>query len=226
MAEREQLLYDRTVADCFGFNAVQLGFAEMELLRQCRIPFKIVAGGDAGALRCDRHMIPLATHSVDVLVLPHVLEFAENPHQVLREAERILVPEGHLLLSGFNPFSLWGMRRVLGRRRGYPWNGKFISLRRMKDWLALLGLEVVVGHLACYAPPLAGNKWFARLGWMEQAGDRWWPMMGGVYFLAAKKRVTGMRIIRPQWNGRRVAQVLMPSPTPTQKEVQNKSYEQ
>ncbi len=71
----------------------------------------------------------------------------------LREVERVLRPEGSLIISGFNPFSLWGMHRALGRKQGYPWSGRFIALPRLKDWLALLGFEVVGGRFAAYAPP-------------------------------------------------------------------------
>ena len=212
----EQRLYDTAVADIFGFNAVQLGLPEADLLQNSRIPFRISAGAQ-GQLRCHFDQLPLATNSLDLLLLPHILEFAENPHQVLRDAERALVPEGHLVISGFNPISLWGLRRLFGSRQAYPWRGHFISLMRLKDWLALLGLEVVGGRMACYTMPMKSAKWLSRCNWMDKAGDRWWPMMGGVYFLVAKKRVTGMRLIRPQWNSKHLAQVLMPRPRPTQR---------
>jgi hypothetical protein len=221
---REQTLYDAAVADIFGFNAVQLGLPSVDLLRQCRIPYHLAVSPEHGAMRCDSGQLPLATHSVDLLLLPHVLEFAENPHQTLRDAERALVPEGHIIISGFNPVSWWGIRYLFCKRTGYPWRGRFISLMRMKDWLALLGLEVVAGRMACYAPPLQSAKWLARLDWMDRAGDRWWPMMGGTYFLVAKKRVAGMRLIRPQWGSKSFAQVLVPRPT--QKEFQKSKHEQ
>jgi len=221
----EQALYDAAVTDIFGFNAVQLGLPQADLLHNSRISFKLLAGG-GGQLRCDFDQLPLATNSLDLVLLPHVLEFASNPHQVLRDAERALVPEGHLIISGYNPLSLWGLRRLLGKRTAYPWSGQFISLMRLKDWLALLGLEVVGGRMACYAVPMRSPKWLARFDWMNKAGDRWWPMMGGVYFLVAKKRVTGMRLIRPQWGGKHLAQVLMPCPRPTQRiETQKKGQD-
>lgn len=226
MLEHERALFDAAVVDLFGFNAVQLGMPGVDLLRQCRIPNRFSASANQGSLRCDFSQLPLATGSVDLLLLPHVLEFADHPHQVLRDAERTLVPEGHLVISGFNPVSLWGLRHGLCKRTSYPWRGKFISLMRMKDWLALLGLEVVAGRMACYAPPCRNGKWLKRMEWMDRAGDRWWPMMGGVYFLVAKKRVAGMRLIRPQWNSRSLAQVLMPRPRPTQKEYNKVSDEQ
>jgi SAM-dependent methyltransferase len=223
----EQVLYDDAVADIFGFNAVQLGLPGVDLLRNCRIQYHLSASHLHGDLRCDFGQLPLATHSVDLLLLPHVLEFSENPHQTLRDAERTLVPEGHMIISGFNPVSLWGVRYLFCKRSGYPWRGRFISLMRIKDWLALLGLEVVAGRMACYAPPLRSERWLARLDWMDHAGDRWWPMMGGTYFLVAKKRVAGMRLIRPSWGSRSIAQVLVPRPTQsTQREVQKTKHEQ
>lgn len=224
--EHERALFDSAVVDLFGFNAVQFGLAGVDLLRECRIPNRFIASPAQGALRCDFSQLPLATGSIDLLLLPHVLEFAGNPHQVLRDVERTLVPEGHVVISGFNPVSLWGLRHRWCSRAGYPWHGRFISLMRMKDWLALLGLEVVGGHMACYAPPFRNGKWLKRMEWMDAAGDRWWPMMGGVYFLVARKRVAGLRLIRPQWGNRSFAQVLMPRPRPTQKEFQKVRNEQ
>ncbi|OIQ86569.1 methyltransferase domain protein [mine drainage metagenome] len=210
----EQTLFDAAVTDLFGFNAVQLGMPQVDLLRDCRVPFRCRAAPVTAAnLCCNSVQLPFAASSIDVLLLPHILEFSANPHDTLREAERILRPEGHLVLSGFNPISLWGARRLLDRGGEYPWQGRFISLLRLKDWLALLGFEVMAGRMACYAPPVRKARWLQRCRFMDGAGDRWWPMLGGVYFLVAKKRVTGMRLIRPQWNGARVARALMPKPT-------------
>ena len=115
--------------------------------------------------------------------------------------------EGQVLITGFNPLSFWGACHLLRRRRPeYPWCGKFIGLPRLKDWLALLGFEVVAGQLACYVPPLQSAQWLARLQFMEAAGDRWWPLGGGVFYLLAKKRVAGMRLILPTWSERLAAQ--------------------
>lgn len=226
LLEQEQALFDGAVADLFGFNAVQMGMPEVDLLRNCRIPFRIRAASQGNVmLRCDSEQLPFAAASADLLLLPHVLEFSAHPHNTLREAERILLPEGHLVLSGFNPLSLWGVRRLLGKDKVFPWQGRFVPLLRIKDWLALLGFEVVAGRMGCYAPPLHKESWLQRSRFMDGAGDRWWPMLGGVYFLVAKKRVVGMRLIRPNWNGSRVAQVLMPKPT-QKTECQKSEYGQ
>lgn len=213
VAAQEQAMFDAAVADIFGFNAVQLGMPQLDLLRDSRMLFRCAAAKNGNtALRCEFEQLPLATGSVDLLLLPHVLEFADNPHQVLRDAERALMAEGHIIISGFNPISFWGLYRVFCEKRDYPWRGRLISLMRLKDWLALLGFEIVAGRMGCYAPPVTSPKWLSRMAWMDKAGDRWWPMMGGVYFLVARKKVIGMRLIRPQWN-HNLARVLIPKPT-------------
>ena len=156
--------------------------------------------------------LPFDSDSLDLVLIPHVLEFSEHPHEVLREVARVLRPEGNLLISGFNPRSLWGVHRVLVGREGYPWQGNFSALPRIKDWLALLGFEVAGGRFAAYAPPFHTTKWLERFAFIEAAGDRWWAVSGGVYFLHAVKRVHGMRLIKPKWNEGLVSKLLPVSP--------------
>ncbi len=199
--ESELKYVDETVADVFGFNALQLGLPEHDFLRASRIPFKcrVAPAGPVG-LRARFRDLPIASNSIDLLLLPHVLEFSVNPHQILREVQRILMPEGHAVIVCFNPWSLWGLRRAFNRAPDvYPWDGHFIALPRLKDWLALLELEITGGRMGCYVPPFAQNKWIQRCGFMEAAGDRWWPIAGGIYFLHVVKRVSGMRVIMPKW---------------------------
>lgn len=208
LIQREQAYFDREVADIFGFNAVQLGLPEYDLLRNNRMPLRLcIDRENSTRLRADPDFLPVAGQSIDLVLLPHALEFSEHPHQMLRETERILMPEGQLIISGFNPFSLWGMARHLpGFRDALPRNRKFISLPRIKDWLELLGFEVVAGRMCCYAPPVQREAWLQRFHFMEAAGDRWWALAGGVYFLRARKRVHRMRLITPTWNELRSAQ--------------------
>jgi len=211
---QEQAMYDGAVSDLFGFHALQVGMPEVDFLRNCRVPFRFkAASSGAASLRCDSVQLPFASGSTDLVLLPHVLEFSSHPHDTLREAERILLPEGHLVLSGFNPLSLWGARRLLDHDGEYPWGGRFLHLLRIKDWLALLGFEVMGGRMGCYVPPVRQAHWITRCRFMDRAGDRWWPMLGGVYFLVARKRVAGMRLIRPNWNRTRMARALIPKPT-------------
>ncbi len=200
---REQAWFDKTVADIFGYNALQLGLPQADFLRASRIAYRLLADVSAPAgLRADFRDLPIASNSIDLVVLPHVLEFSDNPHQVLREVARVLMPEAQVLIACFNPWSLWGARRAFGRKTGYPWSGRFIHLLRLKDWLTLLELEITGGEMGCYSPPCKTEKWLGRFDFMDAAGDRWWPIAGGVYFLQAVKRVRGMRLILPKWSDR------------------------
>jgi len=201
LLKRELAYFDGEVADVFGFNALQFGLPEHDFLRMSRIPMRAAIGHEGPVrMRADLCELPVATGEIDLVVLPHTLEFSHNPHQLLREASRVLRPEGRLVLCGFNPWSLWGAARTLRTRSGeYPWCGQFVSLPRIKDWFALLGFEIAGGRMTAYTPPCRGEKWLERLRFMEHAGDRWWPFAGGVYFLHAVKRVSGVRLITPKW---------------------------
>lgn len=224
MLERELAWFDAVSADLFGFMALQLGSCEIDYLRANRMPYRFCAGLEEGSLHCHPEQLPMASQSLDLVALPHMLEFSANPHQMLREVERVLRPEGRLLVAGFNPLSLWGLRRALNRNReDWPWQGRFIHLNRIKDWLALLGFEVAGGRMCCYAPPINRAGLIRRSGFLEAAGDRWWALGGGVYLLHAVKRVTGMRLIAPKWEGHWLARPIW---SPTRRETMQKHHEQ
>lgn len=147
--------------------------------------------------------MPFGAKSVNMLILPHVLEFSADPHQILRESARILVPEGHLVLICFNPSSLWGIRKGVGKlinsRPPAPWGGRFFRLARVKDWLSLLGFEVVQGSSVCFSPPVKSSSLRDRFGFLEKAGPRWWPMCAAVFILVVRKREIGFTPIMPRW---------------------------
>jgi hypothetical protein len=207
----EMAQFDNAVDDVFGFNAVQVGLPQIDFLRENRIAYKArIALEPGGALRAEAWQLPLASQSIDLVVLPHVLEFSQHAHHILREAERVLMPEGSIVISGFNPLSLWGAKRALMRRSSdYPWCGRFIGLLRLKDWLALLGFELNGGRFGCYVPPFNQARWLERFAFMEHAGDRWWPIAGGVYVVRAVKHQVGMRLVTPAWRERPVKQAAL-----------------
>ena len=213
----EQRCLDELTADIFGFNALQIGLPQIDALAANRMPNKwrsatrtssaeqLALSGDARqvAVALDFADLPFASQSLDLVVMPHVLEFAAEPHQVLREVERVLIAEGQVIICGFNPASLWGARQATGRllRSPYlPAAGEFISMPRMKDWLKLLNLGVSRSHFGCYAPPCRTAQWLERYAFMEPAGQRWWPYLGAVYMVHAVKRVKGMTMVGPAWN--------------------------
>ena len=162
------------------------------------------------ALATDFAALPFPENSLDLVLLPHTLELSPDPHVTLREVERVLVPEGRVVICGLNPASLWGLRQRRGRfcqRLGFgelflPPGVEMIGFWRLRDWLRLLGFEVESGRFGCYRPAVRSENWLRRCAWMDQAGDRWWPILGNVYFLVAVKRVRGMRLLGPAWKPR------------------------
>ena len=197
--------FDSAVDDVFGFRAVQIGLPEVDFLRQNRIPYRFTLALEPGAaVAADALQLPLASQSVDLVALPHVLEWHPDPHDVLREVERVLMPEGQVVISGFNTASLWRLRQAFTfHRNGAPWDARFIGLLRLREWLRLLGFELNGGKFGRYAPPFRDPVWLDRFAFMEKAGARWWPVTGGIYVVRAVKRVHGMRVISPAWRQER-----------------------
>ncbi|MSP86230.1 MAG: methyltransferase domain-containing protein [Methylotenera sp.] len=210
---KEQALYDQAVFDLFGFNAVQMGCLQMDLLSNSRIPnryklsaFAVTSLADkvfAHDLSCTDDFLPFTEMSLDLLLLPHCLEFSERPHQTLCEAARVMMPDGHLIITGFNPLSAWGatagLKRLFSKQTAYPWHGQFIGLARLKDWLELLGFEVVAVETYCHVPPFENPAWHKRFSFMDKLGKHCCARLGGVYFIVAKKHVVGMMPIKPHW---------------------------
>lgn len=208
----EQARLDLMLSDIFGFNALQIGMSQLDLLRTNRMALRqrIDLNG-AAHLCCELAALPIASQSTDLVVLPHVLEFHAEPHQILREIERILIPDGQIIITGFNPLSLWGIRQRCRCDDKFPWNGNYLAHSRLRDWLQLLGFEVDRGEFGCYAPALTQEKWLRRWQPLEKAGPRWWRFSGAVYLLRAIKRTHGMRLITPKWKTRPVgARALRP----------------
>lgn len=221
--ERER--FDQAVSDIFGYHALQLGLPELDALRANRMPHQwlaldaAVSPSDSPAAAAPPRQVALLTHSValpfaanslDLVVLPHTLELSLDPHTTLREVERVLVPEGRVVISGLNPASLWGLRQQrahLCRRLGFgepflPQRGELIGHWRLRDWLRLLSFEIESAQFGCYRPAFDNARWLSRFGWMDGAGARWWPIFGAAYFLVASKRVRGMRLLEPAWKTR------------------------
>ena len=209
----EQASLDALVTDLFGYFAVQVGLPGIDFLRDSRIPWRSTAALDGHpAVVADAHELPFAAESLDLVLLPHLLETSAEPHQILREVERVLRPEGQLLVTGFNPISWWGVRRMFGQSTLPPWDAEFVSVPRMKDWLKLLNFDIQGGLFGCYRPPFESEKWLGRFGFLEAAGRRWWPIAGAAYIMQAKKRVAGMRLITPARQlARRQARLLVPA---------------
>lgn len=226
LLQEEQAWLDETLQDVFGYHAVQISPMPLDALRtnrmSCRVRMvwgeaRLGDGIDANCAPPDlasqssligsTRDLPFLTESLDLLVLPHTLEVSEDPHYLLREAQRVLIPEGKIVITGFNPLSFWGLRRSCRSVTRFPPAGHhWMSLLRVKDWLKLLNFDLGAGGASAfgaYVPPFDSEAWLARMNWMDPAGRRWWPMAGGVYFLVAVKRVHHLHLIGPAWRDQR-----------------------
>jgi len=206
--ERRQLA--EVLPPLFGYHLVQIGhYAEASLLESSKVSHRVVmtlpesddlSAWSESCLAGLPHRLPFASDSIDVVVLHHTLEFSPFPHEVLREVERVLVPEGHVVMLMFNPWSMWSLQRLLlSWRKTVPWCGRFIGVTRSKDWLRLLGFDVMQTSGYFYRPALQQKALMDRLNWLESVGGRFWPILGGANIVIGKKRVVTFTPIRPKW---------------------------
>lgn len=214
LGERLQAAEEESLAEIlpnlFGYHLLQVGALGDGMLSASRVLHRAVmavghspAGQPAG-LCGEPECLPVSSDSLDALILYHTLEFSRDPHQVLREAERVLVAEGHVVVLGFNPFSLWGLRKALPlHRRAVPWCGRFVSVPRLRDWLSLLGFETVSVRQLFRRPPLQRPGALERVAFLERLHRRWLPLPGGVYLVVARKKVLTLTPIKPRWRPRR-----------------------
>ncbi len=177
----------------FGFYALSFDLPNINALQQSTIHHAIHVDVSAPlstghtAAQFDIHDWPFQNDALDYIVLPHVLEFSQDPHAILREAARCLRPGGSMALTAFNPHSLLGLqagRTELGQRE------RWVSRRRLIDWMALLNLHTDRGAFGQWRPMSAQAKGFERWAWMDSAGERWWPHLANVYALRVVKRLS------------------------------------
>lgn len=194
------------LANTFGYYLVQIGIADGldEALDASRIRHRVRLCSDrSGVAPPDCILgspmaLPIASDSVDAVLLPHTLDFCRDPRAALREVERILIPEGRVILIGFNALSTWGLRRLLWPSRGRaPWCGRFQPLSRVERWLAELGFDIEVQQHLRPCLPL-GHLLGRRCTVLEWLGAHLWPALGPIYVVRAVKRVATLTPLKPR----------------------------
>jgi len=186
-----------------GYYQLQIG-TQTPLLPTLSKPSIQKVMAKRGDIEGDSTALPFKCYSVDTLLLVHELEFSNDPHQVLREAERILVSDGTLILCHINPWSLWGLKRLFSWQDTPPWQGSFFGQTRIKDWLALLNFEVIASERLLFSPPIQSSSWFKRFSFMERWGKRLWPLFSGVTLLVATKRTIPLTPVKQFWQRKQV----------------------
>lgn len=203
-----QTQLDAWLPRIFGFYALQIGYFghKADLLANSRIKRRITLDfvqENVGIL-ANPDNLPFQEDCLDLVLLMHTLDFAEDPHRILREIDRTLIPEGHLIIIGFNPASIYGVWKLMQRRKNrVPWCGRFYTSTRLKDWLSLLGFDVLASYTQGFRPPVQHTGLQQRMAILEKAGARLVPYLGGIHVILAQKKVVSLTPVRSRWFPRR-----------------------
>ena len=190
----------------FGYHLLQLSCADIAVYddspighRFCITPSTKI---ENGSIVAQAEAIPLSAESVDMVVLHHALDYSKDPHQLLREANRVLIAGGHLIIIGFNALSAWGARHKLARKFDKsPWKSNLLSNKRLNDWLKLLDFKIEKLHYGLYSLPFNSPSLIRYSSFMGKLAQRLnWPI-GGIYIISATKQAFPMTPIREPWKG-------------------------
>ncbi|HKI73544.1 MAG TPA: methyltransferase domain-containing protein [Pseudomonadales bacterium] len=200
----QQAVLDQLLPGFFGYHLLQLSVQDSPLHGASPIHHKMSLGltpDDASSFRGKPTELPFEDDSMDVVLLHHLLEFCDSPQQILREVSRVTIPMGHVVIAGFNPLSLWGLCKPVGRLRGHaPWFGRFIRPGRLMDWLNLLNFKIDRAHYSTYGLPLNRKPFVGKVPDYGQGLSRKsnFPF-GATYVIVARKHVGTMTSIKPVW---------------------------
>ena len=186
----------------FGYHMLKIGDLSTQITSDaCPIKHQVgVSFQPSDGVIADIDDLPFLEHSVDVCLPSHALVFSLDPHHVIREASRVLIPNGYMVITGYNPFSAVGINKLLPyRRKRFPWNERFFSPNRIKDWLHLMGYEILADERLLYRS-LNGQQsdGFIAQQWQKFASEHL-TSLGSVYVVIAKKRRFPLTPIKPKW---------------------------
>lgn len=190
----------------FGKHALLIGVpAQFGLLHASTMPCHALATPlniqDTGSsyIETGLHELPLLTGSIDLVLLPHTLEFIDNPRQLLAEACRVIKPEGLIVITGFNPYSTWGIKKIFTKEHAAPWVGNFIQQNKIKKWLELADFQMESQVSTLFTPPIAKPGLYNKFNFLEKVGSKWCHALGGTYVIAARAKVIPLTPIKLKW---------------------------
>ncbi|MFK8030820.1 MAG: class I SAM-dependent methyltransferase [Gammaproteobacteria bacterium] len=202
----EEQILEQMLEQVFGFQSLQIGsWGESDRFVQhsktLRHSVLCAHAGEGVDIVGRADELPIASDSIDAVLLPHTLEHHGDPHQVLREVQRVLVCEGRVIITGFSPASIWGLRHMVRPRTRSI--AQPLTERRVTDWLRLLGLEPVSSNRYFYTPPIEHEVVLDRTAGLEGVGRKWWPFLNGAYAITAKKSMVRAAMVGRSWHRKR-----------------------
>ncbi len=210
LLKEEKTYLDAALSDVFGYHLLELSISDdAHLSDASRIRHRFSLSPDFApsyqgkplGAQAEIDNLPLASESVDVVILHHTLEFSQRPHLMLREVSRVLMPRGRVIVVGFNPSSLFGLFKAVARFTSCrpQWRHQNLGKRRVLDWLRLLDFEALQQSQGFYRPPLTHPKVLRYLAWLEIIGQKLHLPGGSFYFIVARKDVAAMTPLKPNW---------------------------
>lgn len=207
----EKLELAKIITNYFGYHLLHVGsIGDAAWLTASPIRHKIFVDAAASnhglgnVVQANYQQLPFAPNSIDVALLSHVLEFEKSPEKILQEIADTLIPEGYMIIFGFNPFSLWGIRAWFKKKRGYPWQGHFVSIRKLRKWLRACDCTIDSYKTFCFQLPIASKHLRRHLRFVKSIGQTCWPTNGAIYCLIARKEVATLTPIRFSWRVEKV----------------------
>ncbi len=197
------------LATTFGYYSLQIGCPGLaaQLQQCCRVKYQFTLGETVSQtqVHANPSMLPIASDSVDLVILMHHLSNTSEPHAMLREAFRIMIPEAKLIIIDFNPISLWGLRHFFQSWLEHvPFKGHFYTAKRIDDWMRLLGFEQCRQFRVGYMPPIQKPSITRHLSWLEKGIRNWFPIFGALNLLVYSKSISPLTPVRHRWVTRKI----------------------
>ena len=199
LIEQEKIIVNKFIEDKFGYFAIQIGGAFTDFLEHSRITKHLFNEGIFKNISFDASSIPISKESIDLIICPHFIEQGYNK-EMFDEFFRIIIPEGHLIIISFNPYSFAGIKNFFSFSMRPPWNSKFISMSLIQKQLKESGFSISEAKIINYQPLCSNDNYFFNSN-LESIGDRWLPLFGNVFLIVAQKKVISLTPIKPKWNG-------------------------
>lgn len=223
LLSEEHDFIERELDNAVGYYLVQQSPLKQLALHNHRIRETLILspvlelGASESTIVAHMSELPIESDGIDAIVLHHTLDLSENPHRDIHEVARTLLPSGKLIIVGFNPMSFWGIRRFFSKKTRAPWSARFISQRRLEDWLKVAGLTLEHTEVLDYDMPIQTSKWRDRFGWIGRFFKSMKLPVGGVYIMTVTKQTRRYIPLKPRWNATKVR--VPPLTKPTIKEM-------
>lgn len=187
----------------FGYHLLQLGgplhfdLLETSLINHhIRLADEVAPGFDGSSVKADFDEMPFLPDSIDLVVMPHTLDRLQKPQALLKSVYDVLIPEGHVIILGYNAWSLWRLAKIWRRHDALLQRAQFHGAGQVRRWLNHAGFQIVYHKSVAHRPPISNEAWLKRFLFLEPMGQLLWPHLGAVHLIVAKKRVVPFTAIR------------------------------